>query len=103
MHGQPKGTANRLALLHATAPVLDPTYEGGGVRFPAATRLIPMGERHLRKVVDEFVDNDHAERDHQGLGNVIPFPSAISHDLRGPGRRHERLGGLLNFYHRTAA
>jgi putative transposase len=73
------------------------------IKHECPRHIIPIGERHLRKVVDEFVDHYHAERNHQGLGNVIPFPSAISHDLRGPVRRHERLGGLLNFYHRTAA
>ena len=65
--------------------------------------IIPMGERHLRRVVGEFVDHYHAERNHQGLGNVIPFPSATSLNLRGPVGRHERLGGLLMFYDRTDA
>ena len=49
-------------------------YEGGGVRFPAATRLVPLGEHHLRTVLRQFVEHYHSERNHQGLGNVIPFP-----------------------------
>jgi len=63
---------------------------------------VPIGERHLRGVVREFVDY-HAERNHQGLGNVIPFPAPSS---RVAGRRifrHERLAELLKFYHRNAA
>jgi hypothetical protein len=28
--------------------------------------------------VRDFVDHYHAERNHQGLGNVIPFPSRES-------------------------
>jgi hypothetical protein len=48
----------------------------------------------------------HAERNHQGLGNVIPFPSR---DSASPvGRidridRRERLGGVLSLYERNAA
>ena len=39
--------------------------------------VIPLGERHLRGVLREFVAHYHAERNHQGLANVIPFPPAI--------------------------
>jgi putative transposase len=73
------------------------------IKHECLRHIIPMGEGHLRKVVDEFVGHYHAERNHQGLGNVIPFPSATSRDLRGSVRRHERLGGLLKFYDRAAA
>ena len=73
------------------------------IKCECLRHIIPIGERHLRRVVGEFVDHYHAERNHQGLGNVIPFPSATSHNLRGPVGRHERLGGLLKFYNRTAA
>jgi hypothetical protein len=38
----------------------------------------------------------HFERNHQGLGNVIPFPSAVT-PPDGRICRRERLGGLLNF------
>ena len=41
-------------------------------------------------------------RNHQGLGNVIPFPSAVT-PPDGRICRRERLGGLLNFYERKAA
>jgi hypothetical protein len=54
-------------------------------------------------VVGEFVEHYHAERDHQGLANVIPFPSPASPAARGRIGRHERLGGLLKFYQRSAA
>ena len=64
--------------------------------------IVPLGERHLRTVIREFVEHYHAERNHQGLGNVIPFPSAVTPPDGRIGRR-ERLGGLLNFYERKAA
>jgi hypothetical protein len=77
--------------------------EGLGVKFPRATRLVPLGERHLRAVVREFVEHHHAERNHQGLGNVIPFPSCDSASPVGRIGRRERLGGVLSFYERNAA
>jgi transposase InsO family protein len=65
-------------------------------------QVIPLGERHLRIVIREFVEHYHSERNHQGLGNVIPFPSAVT-SPDGRVCRRERLGGLLNFYERKAA
>jgi len=68
------------------------------VEFPSGH----LGERHLRAVVREFVEHYHAERNHQGLGNVIPFPSRDSASPVGRIERRQRLGGLLNFYGRKA-
>ena len=46
---------------------------------------------------------DHRERNHQGLDNQLrprpPPPVSLAADVQ----RRERLGGLLNFYHREAA
>ena len=62
------------------------------------SRLVPLGEGHLRLLVGEDVDHDHRERNHQGLDNqLLPRPPPA--DVQ----RRERLGGLLNFYHREAA
>jgi transposase InsO family protein len=65
--------------------------------------IIPLGERDPRRAIQEFVEHYHAERHHQGLGNVIPFPSRLATSLDGRICRRERLGGLLNFYERRAA
>jgi hypothetical protein len=67
---------------------------------PRAGRL---GERHLRAVVREFAEHYHAERNHQGSGNVIPFPSRDWASPIGHIGRRQRLGGLLSFYTRNAA
>ena len=40
--------------------------EGGGVKFPAATRLIIFGERHLSHLIKEFIDHYMTERFHRG-------------------------------------
>jgi putative transposase len=69
------------------------------------SQLILFGERSLRHCLEQYVSHFHAERNHQGKGNVILFPSAEdrigAHD--GQVRCRERLGGLLKFYHREAA
>jgi hypothetical protein len=64
-------------------------------------RLIPLGERHHRRAVAEFVAHYHRERNHQGLDNELidgePTKERVSRV-----RRHQRLGGLLNYYARAA-
>jgi putative transposase len=50
------------------------------------------------------VDHYHHERNHQGKGNILLFPSPSlegTHD--GPMQCRERLGGLLKYYAREAA
>lgn len=64
-------------------------------------RIIPIGERHFRRAVGEFVEHYHGERNHQGLDNrLIAGPPMI--DIASRVRRRSRLGGLLNFYERAA-
>ena len=64
-------------------------------------RLIPIGERHLRRTMAEFVAHYHGERNHQGLGNELIDPSD-QQPACGLVRRRERLGGILSFYYRAA-
>jgi len=64
---------------------------------------VPLGERHLRRIISEFVDHYHGERNHQGLANRLILASADRANTNGPVVRRERIGGLLNFYHRAAA
>ncbi len=80
--------------------------EGGGVRFPSATRLVIFGERHLRYLVNQFVDHYLMERYHQGIGSHIikpKKPPSNDNAMLGPIGCQSRLGGLLNYYHRKAA
>ena len=64
-------------------------------------RVIPFGERHLRRTIAEFVEHYHGERNHQGLENeLIEGPPAAGCADRI--RRRQRLGGLLNYYARAA-
>ena len=64
-------------------------------------RMIPIGERHFRRAVTEYVEHYHRERNHQGLDNrLITGPPVI--EMTSRVRRRPRLGGLLNFYERAA-
>jgi hypothetical protein len=63
-------------------------------------RIIPLGERHFRRAVHEFVDHSHLERNHQGLGNTLIAGTPVR--TTGSIRRRPRLGGLLNYYERAA-
>jgi putative transposase len=64
-------------------------------------RVIVIGERHLRRALSEFVAHYHAERNHQGLGNALIQP-LTQPEASGPVRRRQRMGGMLNHYHRAA-
>ena len=66
-------------------------------------RLILFGESSLRKAVSEFVTHYHTERPHQGLNNQLICPAAGHGRNTGLVQRHQRLGGLLNYYYRAAA
>ena len=67
----------------------------------------PLGERHLRLAVSEFVEHYHLERNHQGLDNrLLTTPTTPANENAVPAAPiacRERLGGLLKHYFRSAA
>ena len=75
------------------------------VKEECLSKIILLGESSLRRALSEFVAYYHAERNHQGKGNVLLFP-AVGQGIgsrEGPIRCKERLGGLLKYYYRKAA
>jgi hypothetical protein len=74
------------------------------VKDEALSRMILFGEAALYRALNEYIAHYHHERNHQGKGKVILFPS-VSQDTvhEGPIRCRERLGGLLKYYEREAA
>jgi hypothetical protein len=64
-------------------------------------RVIPLGERHLRRTIADFVVHYQRELNHQGIGNELIQPLRALNG-QGPVRRHQRIGGMLNYYHRAA-
>jgi putative transposase len=73
------------------------------VKEECLSKVILFGERSLRRALSNFVDHFHAERNHQGKGNVLLFPRVNDREREGPVRCRERLGGLLRYYHQEAA
>ena len=73
------------------------------IKTECLDHLILFGERSLRHAVKEYLAHYHAERNHQGIENVIPFPDERCSATGQKTVKSERLGGLLNFYHREAA
>ena len=65
--------------------------------------LIPLGEAHLRRAILEYTKHYHEGRNHQGLDNDLIDGSHQDAARTGAVVCRERLGGLLNFYHREAA
>ena len=74
------------------------------VKEEALSKLILFGERSLWHVLQEYVAHYHAERPHQGKGNVVLFPADHAQQRNEEAIVcRERLGGLLKFYDREAA
>jgi putative transposase len=69
------------------------------IKSECLSKLVLLGESHLRAAVHEYLIHYHEERNHQGLGGQIIVPPA-NINRPGPIVCRERLGGLLRFYHR---
>ncbi len=68
-------------------------------------KLILFGESSLRRSLQAYELHYHEERNHQGKGNTLLFPSQarpVGSD-QGSVQCQERLGGLLKYYYRRAA
>lgn len=72
------------------------------IREECLDRVIPLGERHLRRTLADFVAHYHRERNHQGLDNEL-IDRPPRQRAGGPVRRRQRVGGLLSYYYRSAA
>ena len=65
-------------------------------------RTIFLGQASLRHAVKHFMTHYHAERNHQGLGNLLLQPISAP-ALLSRTKQRQRLGGMLNYYYREAA
>ena len=73
------------------------------IKDECLSKVILFGEKSLHRVVSNFLEHYHRERNHQGKDNLLLFPVAAPEmGSRGAVCRRERLGGLLNFYSRVA-
>ncbi len=76
------------------------------VKDECLSKLILFGEASLRRALREYLVHYHQERNHQGRGNILLFPSTAERaaSVDEPAVRcGERLGGVLKYYHREAA
>ena len=73
------------------------------IKSECLAQIIPLGERHLRNAVAEYIEHYHAERNHQGLGNQLILKPRDGVSVSGNVECRERLGGLLQYYYRRAA
>jgi transposase InsO family protein len=74
------------------------------VKEECLAQVILFGEKALQHALMEYGTYYHHERNHQGKGNVLLFPSSSSNrESQGRIQCRERLGGLLKYYEREAA
>ena len=72
----------------------------GSIRRECTDHVIALGERHLRRVLYEYVSYYNESRAHQSLGGNAPEPRAIQSTGQLVGR--PVLGGLHHRYSRAA-
>ncbi len=90
--------------LPARSPNLDAFAERFvlSIKSECLSKLVLLGEGHLRLAVSEYVAFYNSERPHQGLdGRFVVTPA--NENRAGAIECRERLGGLLRFYRRQAA
>ena len=73
------------------------------IKSECLAQIIPLGERRLCHAVKEYTEHYHVERNHQGLDNRLIEQRQGVVDMNSSVVRHERLGGILNYYERRAA
>ena len=73
------------------------------IKSECLDRMIFFGKQSLRRAVTEFISHYHGERNHQGLDNGLIEADDGVGSRHGSVRCRERLGRLLNYYHREAA
>ncbi len=73
------------------------------IKDESLSRLIFFGENMLRNTVRQFLEHYQTERNHRLLDNKIIEPDNNVGQTTGEIICRERLGGILRYYHRTAA
>jgi len=71
------------------------------VRAECLDHLLILNQRHLRRVLTEYIDYYNASRPHQGIAQHTPIPSLQVRE--GPLQRRDVLGGILHDYYRKVA
>ncbi len=75
----------------------------GSIRRECLNNVIVLNERHLRRVLQSYVDYYHHWRTHRSLDMDAPEPRRIQPLKLGPVRKQPEVGGLHHHYERIAA
>jgi transposase InsO family protein len=74
------------------------------VKEECLSRVVLFGEASLHHALTQYVEHFHHERNHQGKGNMLLFPTVSQNSAdKGSMYCRERLGGLLKYYTHEAA
>ena len=87
-------------------PIRAPQANAFAERFVLTARtecldwLLIRSERHLDRVLREFVEHYNCARPHRGINLEVPVPHLTDQQFNGAGRikRADRLGGLIHEY-----
>ena len=75
----------------------------GTIRRDALDHVIVLNDRHLMRLLGDYVSYYHRFRTHLSLEMDCPFPRAIQPPEMGPVRSVPEMGGLHHHYERIAA
>ena len=94
-----EGSGVKIMRLSARSPNLNAFAERFvlSIKSECLERMVPLGERHLRQTILEYMALYHGERNHQGLGNALINGAGAASVGGGPVIRRDRIGGLLHF------
>jgi transposase InsO family protein len=90
-------------------PIRSPQANAFAERFVRTARqecldhILVFGQRHLMRILREYVTHYNKERPHRGLSLETPEPRPALTSAEGRVVRVARLGGSINEYHRIAA
>ena len=73
------------------------------VRRECLDHVLVFGERHIGRILREYVRHYNKERPHRGLSIETPEPQLASNHADGEVVRVAKLSGLTNEHHRVAA
>jgi hypothetical protein len=65
--------------------------------------MIFFGQSSLRHAIAQVMTHYHDERNYQGPDNRLLRPRWAVGESDARGKRRQRLGGVLSYYHREAA
>lgn len=72
------------------------------IKHECLDRIIPIGEKHLWRAVDAYMQHYNQDRPHQGMGNLVLDPSFEPAKPVGIVICDEQLGGMIRSYRRVA-